>query len=119
MGLYLLIDEDTQARPLVRLLRAAGHDVLTVAEAGLSEQPDESVLGFARSHGKAVLTHNCGDFEVLHQRDCRHPGILAVYRGHDSSKNMSHHAIVRAISNLEASGVELADQFIPLNLWSY
>jgi hypothetical protein len=32
---------------------------------------------------------------------------------------MSYQAILKAIANLEASGLELANQFIVLNQWSY
>ena len=36
----LLMDEDSQSRVLVSFLRAAGHDVLTVNEAGIAGSPD-------------------------------------------------------------------------------
>jgi hypothetical protein len=48
-----------------------------------------------------------------------HPGILAVYRSANSSKNMDRKDIVRAIANLEAANIPIANQFISLNYWNY
>ncbi|WP_334907623.1 DUF5615 family PIN-like protein [Nostoc sp.] len=49
MSLKLLIDEDSQAKRLVNLLQNAGHDVITVNEAGLMSKPDSVVLDYARA----------------------------------------------------------------------
>lgn len=64
--------------PVVELLRAMGHDVLTVQEAGNAEQgiPDEEVLAFAISQERSVLTINRDDFIRLHRRDDNHCGII-------------------------------------------
>jgi len=42
--LRLLVDEDSQAHTLVRMLVEAGHDVLTAADAGLNAHSDADVL---------------------------------------------------------------------------
>ena len=58
----LLLDEDTQARRLVGLLRARGHDVLTVGEADGIGAPDSAVLiGFADDPGPIRLFHRTRD----------------------------------------------------------
>lgn len=119
MSLKLLLDEDSQAKPLVNLLRKTGHDVLTVNEAGLTSQPDNVVQNYAIRESRVLLTHNCDDFEELHKIDSNHFGILAVYRSASSSKNMNHKDIVRAIANLEAASIPLVNQFIVLNHWNY
>lgn len=119
MSLKLLIDEDSQSKPLVKTLREAGHDLVTVNEVGAGGQPDPVVLNYARENDRILLTHNCGDFEALHLENPNHPGILAVYRDADASKNMSRQAIVRALANLEAAQMPLANQFIALNHWNY
>lgn len=119
MAIKLLIDEDSLAKPLVKNLRKAGHDVVTVNEISLSSQPDPFVLDYARENNRILLTHNCRDFEALHQENPHHPGILAIYRGADSSKNMNRQGIVKAISNLEAANIPLVNQFISLNQWNY
>lgn len=56
MSLRLLIDEDTQDKRLVKLLKEAGHDVLTANEAGLMSQPDPVVFDYAEDD-KRIL--NC------------------------------------------------------------
>lgn len=119
MSLFLLLDEDSQAKHLLNLLRMAGHDVMTANEANISGYPDEKVLEYARDHRRVLLTRNCADFQELHQTNPNHPGILAVYQDADPSKNMSYQAIAKAINNLETSGLVLTNQFIILNQWTY
>ncbi len=119
MSLRLLIDEDSLAKILVKMLRVAGHDVITVNEVGLSGQPDPVVLNYARQNNRILLTHNCRDFEALHQEDPNHLCILLIYENKDYSKDLSRQAIVRALANLETASVPLANQFISLNSWNY
>ena len=119
MSLRLLVDEDTLAKVLVGQLRQAGHEVLTVHEAGLTGEPDERVLEHARRENRLLLTRNCEEFRARHAAHPEPPGIGAIYQDHDPSKNMSYAAIVRALANLEASGLELAGQFVVLNAWNY
>ena len=117
MSLRLLIDEDTQARPLVTLLMRSGHDVWTIQDAGQNGATDEQVLALARRENRLLLTHNCDDFRLLHQTHSQHPGILAIYQDRDVSKNMSRAQIVQTIARVKASGWELAGQFVVLNRW--
>lgn len=119
MSLRLLVDEDTQSRRLVELLRQAGHDVLTANEAELCGHPDAQALARAVREHRVLLTQNCGDFRELHGRDASHAGILAIYHDCDVSKNMTYQEVVRAITNIEASGIKLAGEFIALNAWRY
>ncbi|MEG3843466.1 DUF5615 family PIN-like protein [Microcoleus sp. herbarium14] len=65
--------------PVVELLRALGHDVLTVQEAGRANQkiPDPDVLAFATSEKRAVITENRKDFFRLHRIQPLHAGIIA------------------------------------------
>ncbi|MGF1514763.1 MAG: DUF5615 family PIN-like protein [Elainellaceae cyanobacterium] len=119
LSLTLLLDEDSQAKYLVNLLRTAGHDVLTVNDAGLSGAPDNKVLEYASRYSRILLTRNCGDFYSLSKENPAHAGILAVYQYSELSKNMNYQAIVKAIANLEASGLDLTNQFIVLNQWNY
>ena len=119
MSLRLLLDEDSQAQLLVRLLIAAGHDVLIINEVDLAGSSDEVVLDYAREKNRILLTHNCDDFEDLHQANPSHPGILAIYRNSNLLKNMTFKTIVKAIANLEAANIPLANQFISLNQWNY
>jgi predicted nuclease of predicted toxin-antitoxin system len=119
LSLRLLIDEDSQAKRLVNLLKNAGHDVITVNETGLSGKFNDEVLDYARQNERIILTRNYDDFQELHEANPVHPGIFVVYQDANPSKDMSHQTIVKAIANLEVSGMPLANQFIPLNHWNY
>jgi predicted nuclease of predicted toxin-antitoxin system len=113
------MDEDSQDKILVRLLRRAGHDVITVNEVGLTGQQDPVVLDYARQTLRLLFTFNCDDFQVLHEANPNHPGILVVYHNDDFSKDMGFKAIIRAIANLEAANIPLINQFMTLNHWNY
>lgn len=119
MNLSLLLDEDSQAKYLVNLLRAAGYNVVTVNEVGITGFPDDKVLDYARQYNRIVVTRNCDDFQELHQVNPIHPGIFAIYRDAEPTKNMSYQAIVKSIGNLEVGDLTLANQFIILNQWNY
>ncbi len=119
MRLRLLIDEDTQDARLVSVLRAAGHDVFTVNEAGLTGQPDSAVLAYAAQTRRIVLTMNCRDFLALHDTGAGHAGIAGIYKGSDPRKNMNFTAVAVSLANLLASGWDFAGQFVVLNTWNY
>ncbi len=119
MSLKLLLDEDSQAKYLVNLLRVSGHDVVTVNELSLGGFPDSVVLDDAREKRRTLLTRNCDDFLELHGLNPNHAGILAVYQSPDIAKNMSYQGIVKAIANLEMAGYELENQFVILNQWNW
>lgn len=119
LSLRLLIDEDSQAKPLVSLLRKAGHDVKTANEAGLSGKEDFMVLDYAKATNRILLTQNCDDFETLHKANSKHPGIFVIYQNNNHSKDMSRQEMVKAIANIEKAGIRLANQFISLNQWNY
>jgi predicted nuclease of predicted toxin-antitoxin system len=119
LSLRLLVDEDTQDARLVSALRYAGHDILTVNEAGLPGQADSVILEYAHQERRVVLTMNCRDFLELHDAGDEHAGIVGIYKGQDPRKNMSFRAISVALANLSASGWEFAGQFVVLNAWNY
>ena len=118
-GLNLLLDEDSQGRSVVRLLREAGHNVLTVGEAGLRSRSDSQVLEFAIQKDRVLLTRNVRDFELLHHSVAIHPGILVEHQDRDPAKNMRDADIVNAITNIERSGWNPVGEFISLNAWSF
>ncbi len=71
--------------PVVEFLRALGHDVLTVQEAGKANQriSDSDVLAFATSEKRAVITQNRKDFFRLHRTLPAHAGIIACTNDRD------------------------------------
>ncbi len=119
MSLRLLVDEDTQARRLVEMLRAEGYDVLTISEANMTGVPDTIVMEFARNQQLVLLTRNCDDFLELHKANPEHSGILAIYQDADPTKGMSYTGIVKAIANLEKTGLPLKRLFIVLNQYNW
>src|SRR3954464_14072957 len=68
---------------VVERLRALGHDVLTVQEAGEQGRDDARVLEHAASEGRSVLTFDRSDFERLHRRNPAHAGIISCTRDND------------------------------------
>jgi predicted nuclease of predicted toxin-antitoxin system len=117
--LRMLLDEDSQAKYLVNLLKAAGHDVLTGNEANLTKRLDRFVLKYAIDDNRVLLTRNCADFLELHRMNPIHFGIIAVYQDADPSKNISYQSIVHSIGNIQIAGYPLENQFIILNQWNY
>ncbi len=103
------------SRRLVEMLRADGHDILTIGEVGVTGILDSSVMELARVQQRILLTRNCDDFLTIHQENAEHSGILAIYQDTDPMKNMSYAAIVKAINNLENTGLSLQGQFLVLN----
>lgn len=83
--------------PVVEFLRALGHDVLTVQEAGRANQgiPDPEVLNFATRENRAVITQNRKDFIQLHRIQSDHAGIIACTndRNWEALANRIHTAI--------------------------
>lgn len=78
MKLYL--DDDMASTLLVRLLRAAGHQVLLPADFGLTGAKDAAHLHRSVLEEAAFLSHNYNDFKLLDDlvRDAHghHFGIL-------------------------------------------
>ena len=62
--------------PVVELLRALGHDVLTVQQARNAGGSDPEVLAFAVRNERTVLTQNRRDFMRLHLQQADHAGII-------------------------------------------
>lgn len=117
--LRLLLDEDCQARRLIELLRARGHDVLTVGESDKAGAPDGAVLNIAADSDRVLLTRNCTDYLSLHEQGATHGGILCVYQDSNPAKAMCYEDIARALMNLERSEVRMAGVFLALNAWLY
>ena len=83
----LLYSNENFPRKVVECLRQLGHDVLTSYDAGNANQkiPDDEVLQYAISLGRAVLTLNRRDFVQLHKSHRSHAGIIICTLDHDVS----------------------------------
>ena len=97
--------------PVVLVLRAFGHDVVTIQERGQhnSSTPDDDVLMFARLESRIILTLNRKDFIRLHRLTPNHSGIVVCTVDPDFAGQAAriHHAI-------SADG-DLAGQLIRIN----
>jgi predicted nuclease of predicted toxin-antitoxin system len=75
-------------RIVSEFLRTAGHDVLTVQEAGKAGLgiPDPEVLEFAANNDRAILTLNRFDFIGLHKQQPNHAGIIVCTDDKDRNR---------------------------------
>src|SRR5262249_1723523 len=119
MRLYL--DDDSAKSSLVRLLSGAGYHVTIPADVGLTGASDPRHMRHAVEQQFVLLTRNHDDFEELHLllRSARgtHAGILVIRSDNDPSRDMKDRDILRALGNLQAAGVPIADEFHILNHW--
>lgn len=117
MNLYL--DDDSAKASLSNLLRRAGHQVIVPNGVGLAGVSDPRHLMHAVQQRLILLTRNHDDFEDLHMllqsAGGMHPGLLVVRFDNDPSRDMKDRDVVRAISNLEAAGVPIGNEFHILN----
>ena len=60
----LLVDECLGVR-IVKLLTAAGHDVVHVEDRGLGGHNDDEVLAFARADGRVLVSADTDFGEIL------------------------------------------------------
>jgi predicted nuclease of predicted toxin-antitoxin system len=115
--LRILVDEDSQARAQLNLLRVDGHDVVAIGELAKNGLADPEVFDLAQHLRRALLTHNAEDFYELHRKRPDHQGIIAVYRDADPRKNMNYAQIAGALGRLDKSGLMIAGDFHVLNRW--
>jgi Domain of unknown function (DUF5615) len=80
----LYFDENSGHSHRVGACRAAGHLVVTAAEAGMLGQSDPAHLDFAAAHNFVIVTEDVRDFAVLHKsfiaEGRSHAGILIVHQ---------------------------------------
>jgi predicted nuclease of predicted toxin-antitoxin system len=119
MRLYL--DDCLDSDALIAHLTNAGHDVVSPRSVGASGQLDPDHLAFAAHQCLPLLTKNPSDFRILHStwmaQGRAHAGILIVCLDNIKWKDMRAHDIVRALGNLLASGVPIANEIHILNHW--
>lgn len=82
MDIPLLLDE-MFSDAIAQQLRAKGHDVISVvAQSALVGLPDDQILAYAATEGRALVTANIKDFMPLDGRyraaGQAHPGLILV-----------------------------------------
>jgi hypothetical protein len=117
----LYVDDDSVDQRLLTLLRQAGHDLAIPADVGLAGENDSVHLRQSIRDRRALLTHNFDDFRELHElvieATGHHFGVLVIRKDDDPKRDMKRWEIVRAVDNLLAASVPIADQYIILNHW--
>ncbi len=121
LSLALYLDDCVFSYTLRRLLLEAGHDIQIPAEVtpSLTGATDKAHFAHAQATRRVILTKNPADFNRLHQQFPAHAGILAVYQDNNPSRDMSYADIVRAIANLEQTGVSIVGDFWSLNAYQW
>jgi predicted nuclease of predicted toxin-antitoxin system len=100
--------------PTVERLRALGHDVLTVQEAGRRASTDAQVLADATAAGRAVLTHDRDDFKFLHRHNRQHAGIVSCTPDDDRDALAARiHAAVQAAGDLTGKHIRIDLPSVP------
>ena len=119
MRLYL--DDDLAQPLLVRLLQNGGHDVRLPQDLGIRGAHDAVHFRRAIQERRVVLSGNYKDFEFLHdlilEAGGHHLGVLMVRRDNDPRRDLTPRGIVRALGNVVAAAIALADQYVILNHW--
>ncbi len=117
----LLVDEDTKANILLARLRQAGHDIVSTQDLGKDSASDPDIFELAKSLGRVMLTKNVEDYFDLHIKhmESGHSGVLVIYESNEPGKDMSYKDIAQAIANIEASRINLANDFQSLNVWNW
>ena len=97
--------------PVVELLRAEDHDILTILETGFAgvAVPDEEVLRTASALNRAVLTLNRRDFVRLHLENPEHSGIVVCTVDRDFA------ALAQRIHDAVSTFAELDGRLVRIN----
>jgi Domain of unknown function (DUF5615) len=114
----LYLDEDTINASLVKALRNADLDVVTVADAQRLGLSDEEQLIWAMNQGRVLYSYNIGDFCKLHStfivEERSHAGIiLAPQRQY--SIGQQQRGLLKLAASLSAE--EMANQLFFLSAY--
>jgi predicted nuclease of predicted toxin-antitoxin system len=115
----LYLDDSVDSRLLRRFLIDAGHAVTIPEAAGLVGARDDIHVAYAVAHGLVLVTKNAQDFEPRYEALAGHPGAFMIRADNDATRDMLPRDIVRAIANIEAAGVPIANEIHTLNHWRY
>jgi hypothetical protein len=108
--LKLYLDEDVDVL-VSAVLRSRGFNVSTTLDCGNLQAPDPEQLRFAIEQGRALVTHNRADFELLamqlFERAESHAGIIIA------RKRLPYEIVERLLAILGSrSGSDMVDQLL-------
>lgn len=106
---------------LVARLRRSGHHLVLPRDVGLAGSWDPLHLLHAVKYGLLLISKNHDDFRDLHilieATSGQHSGIAIVRADNDPRRDMNDRDITRALANLEAASVPIANELHILNHW--
>ena len=100
------VADESCAGPVIRALRAAGHDVIAIAEFA-SGTPDEQVLKQALGEGRVLITEDADFGELVYARGVPSAGVIFV-KFENRARAAKPTAVVEAVVKLDA---RLRDSF--------
>jgi predicted nuclease of predicted toxin-antitoxin system len=115
----LLLDECVESKSLIRRLRDAGYDLVTVTGAGLGEAPDEEIGRWAIRERRAVLTQNCDHYLALVVRFHPQLTVLGLRQGYTPRERLSESELLRCLENLESLGQDYTGTFVELHEYKW
>jgi predicted nuclease of predicted toxin-antitoxin system len=101
-----LLADESCAGPVIRALRAAGHDVVAVAEA-FRGSTDEDVLKLALNNNRVLITEDRDFGELVYSRGQPSAGVLLL-RFYGQAHHTKPMIVVEAVAKL---GSQLRDAF--------
>jgi predicted nuclease of predicted toxin-antitoxin system len=101
-----LVADESCAGPVIRALRAAGHDVLAIAESATGAS-DEAVIARALSEGRVLITEDRDFGELVYARGHSAAGVMFV-KFTSRARGARPAAVVEALAKL---GARLRDGF--------
>jgi predicted nuclease of predicted toxin-antitoxin system len=100
------VADESCAGPVIRALRAAGHDVIAIAESSRGT-PDERVMERAFDQGRVLITEDADFGELVYARGRPSAGVILV-KFDRRTRNAKPVAVVEAVAKL---GARLLDGF--------
>jgi predicted nuclease of predicted toxin-antitoxin system len=92
-------------RITVQMLRAYGHDVLTVQEAGFAGKSDDEVLAHAVAEGRILLTNDMHFSNTLLFPTERHLGVV-VLKIRPRTLEQVHDVLIRFLDIVDQEAME-------------
>jgi predicted nuclease of predicted toxin-antitoxin system len=94
------VADESCAGPVIRALRAAGHDVIAIAESAAGTA-DEAVIEQALEHGRVLLTEDRDFGELVYARRRSSGGVVFI-KFESRARRAKPAAVVEAVEKLAA-----------------